>query len=136
MTIRRLSLAGGLLLVLATGAGAFESVTSSAVNMRTGAGVGYARITTLPAGMSVQVDHCAANWCLVTARGNRGWVSAGYLGEDTAPVRATRPPVVSTPRPKLYYYDYDFLRRDYHDYRRPYEKQKRQYHPRTYDRSR
>src|SRR5690606_4003902 len=62
-------------------AAAANSVTTTAVNMRVGAGASYPRITTIPAHAAVTVHGCVANWtwCDTSWSRYRGWVSARYL---------------------------------------------------------
>ena len=62
------------------------------VNMRTGPGTSYAKITTIPAGAPVEVFGCNG-WCEVAYGGTRGWVSANYITRDVAyaPDRVYRP---------------------------------------------
>lgn len=90
-----LALTGGLLLPAAVQAAVNYTVT--ALNMRTGPGTGYARITVIPAGGAVQVYNCTRSWCKVNWRGRVGWASARYLSGSYAPRRYYR-----TPAP--YYY--------------------------------
>jgi uncharacterized protein YraI len=95
MILRNLVFVGGLLMALAvpSAANAYQSVTTGAVNVRAGAGVNSARIGTLGAGTSLWVDRCVRSWCLVKARGLRGWVSARYLA-GTGIVRRAYPPSI------------------------------------------
>lgn len=71
--------------VLATTAGAAAAnfVTTTAVNMRAGAGANYPRITTIPANAGVNVHGCVRGfaWCDTSWRRFRGWVSGRYLAE-------------------------------------------------------
>src|SRR5690606_26096126 len=62
-------------------ASAANSITTTAVNMRVGAGGSYPRITTIPANAAVTVHGCVRNytWCDTTYARYRGWVSARYL---------------------------------------------------------
>jgi uncharacterized protein YraI len=89
--------AGATLALAATGvAGADRLTTTGNVNLRAGAGVNHARITTLPVGTAVLLDHCRQGWCLVESLGLSGWVSARFLsGADV--VERYYPPVVQTP---------------------------------------
>jgi uncharacterized protein YraI len=79
-----LALAAGLLagaLALPDMALAANGYTNGNVNMRTGPGVNYPRIATIPRGAGVTIRGCVRNhrWCDVAWRGWRGWVSARYL---------------------------------------------------------
>ena len=80
--------------LFASGAEAQTSVTSRALNLRTGPAVAYPAIATVPAGQAVNVYGCTAGpaWCDVAWAGYRGWLAASYLG----PV-ATYPVVVYDP---------------------------------------
>lgn len=114
MRIRSFALFAGLVLALGTpvAAHAYASLTTGAVNLRAGAGVNYARITTLPRGTAVSVNYCRENWCKVRARGMSGWVSSRYLS-GTGTVRRYIPPAIYVP-PAI---GFGFVvRRDYHDY--------------------
>ena len=99
-----LALTGGLLLPAAAQAAVNYAVT--ALNMRTGPGTGYARVTVIPGGGAVQVYHCArgGRWCQVNWRGRVGWVSARYLASGYAPRRYYRAPSRYYYTPAPYYY--------------------------------
>lgn len=71
---------------------AYSGYTTGNVNMRTGPGTGYARITTLPAGAAINVVYCDGSWCHVRVGRLQGWVSASYVSG-----RSYRPPVVILP---------------------------------------
>ena len=75
--IATLALAAAIL--LPTGAFAAAGVATSAVNVRTGPGTGYAIVDTLFAGESVEIGECQSGWCYVDQDGPDGWVSASYL---------------------------------------------------------
>ena len=100
--LRSLAVVGGLLLGLAlpASASADYATTVSAVNLRAGAGVGFARLATIPGGASVWVEFCQPLWCKVIWRKIGGWVSARYLDigyEEPAPTYDD-----------YYYYEYDY----------------------------
>ncbi len=54
---------------------------NAGVNLRAGPGTDFPRITTLQRGRQVEVRGCiqSREWCDVSFRGGRGWVSARYL---------------------------------------------------------
>ncbi len=62
---------------------AVAAVAKSAVNVRSGPGVNYAKIDILLAGQSVNVTQCQGNWCYVEKDGPDGWVSGKYLTAPT-----------------------------------------------------
>lgn len=67
-----------------------QSFATGDVNFRTGPGVGFSRIATIPRGAPVAVNGCVpAGWCNVTYGYTDGWVSARYLGQ--APMPAVHP---------------------------------------------
>lgn len=110
-------------LTAASPAAAATAHTITAVNMRTGPGVRYARIAVLPAGARVAVSYChsSRSWCRVRWGGRRGWVSRRYLRfVGFQPRYYPRPPVI--------YFDFHDRRwRDDHDRwhnRRPYPRRK------------
>lgn len=74
-------LAGALVgFALMTGAAAAASaVSTTALNVRSGPGVGYHTVDVLYRGERVEVDGCRSGWCRITHRGPDGWVSARYL---------------------------------------------------------
>lgn len=74
------TLAGGLL-VPAVASAATAAYTTTDLNIRTGPGADYQRWGTIPGGGRVSVHGCLSgyNWCDVTWRGERGWVSGNYL---------------------------------------------------------
>jgi len=82
-------------------AAADRTMTAANVNLRAGAGVAHARITTLPRGTEVSVDECRAGWCRVETFDVSGWVSARYLvgvgGAGTGVVEPYDPPLVRAP---------------------------------------
>jgi uncharacterized protein YraI len=61
---------------------AAPAYASSTVNVRSGAGTGYAVIDVLRPGQRVDVDYCRGTWCYVSKSGPDGWVSARYLSAD------------------------------------------------------
>lgn len=65
--------------VIATAAGAWPAQTTGALNVRSGPGVGFVKVGTLPPGAPVDVQFCQGSWCSVTSWGAAGWVSANYL---------------------------------------------------------
>lgn len=71
------ALAGGI-----TAAAAASAYTSASVNVRAGAGTGYAVIDVLRPGQRVEIDYCKGAWCLIEQRGPDGWVNANYLTAD------------------------------------------------------
>jgi uncharacterized protein YraI len=72
-------------------AAAAEAYTTDVVNLRAGPGAGFPRVATLPAGHLVRVHGCLPEWewCDLSFRGARGWVSGDYLefliAEDRLP---------------------------------------------------
>lgn len=58
---------------------AAPAVVSANVNLRSGPGAKYARVTMLPVGTRIDVGGCRRNWCQVSDRTYRGWVSARYV---------------------------------------------------------
>jgi hypothetical protein len=108
-----------LLMVASSAADAATAWTKRSLNLRTGPGTIYAKITTMPAGARIEAFNCAS-WCEVFYRGYHGWASARYIsfsGYWPAP-----PIVVVPPRPPLYWqYRRPWWDDDYHyrRYRRP-----------------
>lgn len=62
--------------VTASAATAYASTT---VNVRAGAGTGYAVVDVLRGGERVEVEYCKGTWCAISQRGPDGWVNANYL---------------------------------------------------------
>lgn len=85
---KRLSFAGSLTALMLTwfSASAFASPATVAanVNVRSGPGINFVKVATLPAGYRVNMGQCRGNWCQVGARGVYGWVSARYLRSSGA----------------------------------------------------
>ncbi|MCB1489873.1 MAG: SH3 domain-containing protein [Bauldia sp.] len=72
-------LAAAAMMVLAVqSASAAPGVAKGSVNLRTGPGTKFARITTIPVGARVKVLRCG-RWCEVIYAGRRGWASASYI---------------------------------------------------------
>lgn len=67
---------------VASAAQAAPAYASSTVNVRSGAGTGYAVVDVLRRGERVDVDYCRGSWCYVNKSGPDGWVSANYLASD------------------------------------------------------
>jgi uncharacterized protein YraI len=69
------------LFALPAAALAAPGYTTARVHMRSGPGVGYPAVATIPARGHVDIHGCLEDrdWCDVTWRGYRGWVSARYL---------------------------------------------------------
>ncbi len=61
--------------------GVTATVTASALNIRSGPGIGYERIGVAFQGQTVTIlgRNAAANWAYVDYRGLRGWMAAWYL---------------------------------------------------------
>jgi uncharacterized protein YraI len=111
------SIAAGLAMMLAAPVAASELVTTGTVNMRTGAGVSNLRIATLPPGAPMSVDYCRKGWCLGSALGLRGWVSARYLSGDAKPqVESYQPPVIAVPPVPAVKFPFVMPNRGFHDY--------------------
>ncbi|MCX5515650.1 SH3 domain-containing protein [Kaistia algarum] len=96
--LRTLALCAGLVLAPSL-ALAVNGFTTGNVNMRTGPGTGFDKITTLPAGIGVEVLGCTNNgWCQVSAGGPPGWISGSYLERMSGPRPVYEgPPIVVQP---------------------------------------
>jgi uncharacterized protein YraI len=79
--LRTLALIGAMLvgIALPATADAWYSRTEGAVSLRTGPGVNYKRIATIPAGARIWVDSCQPRWCRVAWHGLHGFVAASYV---------------------------------------------------------
>jgi uncharacterized protein YraI len=112
-------------LFFAASAFAANGYATANVNMRTGPGVYYPRITVIAAGSAVSIYDCTHGhrWCSVGWRGYRGWVSGRYLRFIGYRPRIYAPPDI--------YFDFDFREprwRDRHDRwhkARPYPRRKK-----------
>lgn len=62
-------------------ASAADGYVTANVNLRAGPDIGYPRIDTLPAGVSVDIYGCTDGWawCDVSYRGDRGWIAGNYI---------------------------------------------------------
>jgi uncharacterized protein YraI len=77
----------GTALMLPAGQAAAEPLPgyiTGNVNLRTGPGTGYPRVTTLPVGAAVVIEGCLAGWtwCDVAYGDLRGWVAGSYVASD------------------------------------------------------
>lgn len=100
MTLKATLIAGGLALGVLAPVAAEAAYVTGSVNLRTGPGTQYARITTVPAGARVSVGGCSS-WCSVNYQGMRGYVSASYIaGGGPGP----RPPMMHRPPPPTWGY--------------------------------
>jgi uncharacterized protein YraI len=79
ITIKTLSLAGGLLLLSGVAAFAAPALVSQDLNLRSGPGTGYGVVNVLPAGSTVDAYDCGDYWCRVASREGVGYASSGYL---------------------------------------------------------
>ena|SRR6185312_12542722 len=70
-----------LVLAAPTSALAARGYATASVNMRAGPGTDYPVVTTIPDNARLNIHGCLSDhdWCDVTWRDNRGWVSANYL---------------------------------------------------------
>lgn len=78
------ALAGMSLVAGIVAAQAAPAIATSAVNVRSGPGIGYAVLDTLRAGEIVEVERCSGNWCFVQKSGPDGWVSRNYLAAQSS----------------------------------------------------
>lgn len=60
-----------------------QFVTTADLNVRQGAGIGYALVTTIPNGTVVKATKQSGSWYYVTYNGKSGYVSAGYLKQTS-----------------------------------------------------
>lgn len=60
-----------------------QFVTTANLNMRKGAGIGYALVATIPNGTTVKATKKSGTWYQVSYNGKSGYVSAGYLKQTT-----------------------------------------------------
>lgn len=58
---------------------AVPATATTAVNVRSGPGVSFAKVDVLLAGQAVNVTECQSGWCYVEKSGPDGWVSGNYL---------------------------------------------------------
>jgi uncharacterized protein YraI len=109
---------------------AFDAMTTGAVNVRSGAGTEFERLTTLPRGTPVSVNACDDGWCAIKAGDVVGWVSARYLaGLETSGVGVLptyTPPTIATPPavkplvvPRKDYHYFGYSRQ--HQFQRPFD---------------
>lgn len=117
-----------------------ESVAAlTDLNMRSGPGTGYERVTTLPKGARAELGECTddLHWCELTYGPIKGWASSHYLSEPSdAPASAPRVAAVEPqPLPPRYqpvpedpYYAERIVRvrpRDHAEYRPPVRYERR-----------
>lgn len=97
---------------------AANAVVTTDLNFRTGPGVNYRNVGTIPRGYPVTVNGCLDNrsWCDVTWAGRRGWVSSHYIAYgQVAPQRHYVQPRYVQPRVT---FSFGFGNYDrHHDYR-------------------
>lgn len=98
MNMPRLSGIVAFCLSVATTAGADPAwVGRTALNLRSGPGIVYERITTLPACSQVTVLDHQGGWTKVRAAGQTAWVAARYLRGSPCAVARSLPPRVVAP---------------------------------------
>ena len=89
--------ASAALVLLSTAASAFavSAFATTAANVRSGPGTGYAVVDALATGEEVDVEGCNGSWCKIQHVGPDGWVSksllaaGGYDAPAPTPVPAT-----------------------------------------------
>jgi uncharacterized protein YraI len=80
-----------------------QDIATGNVNLRTGPGVGYPQITTIPRGAMVNILGCGASgWCDVVFGYNRGWASGRYLQHMQPKVYSGYPTVSVWGEPRTY----------------------------------
>ena len=78
--VRTAVLAAVAVLAFAQISQAAEAVATTALNVRSGPGTGFAVVDTLAAGEVVEMTECQpSGWCYITHTGPDGWVNAAYL---------------------------------------------------------
>lgn len=89
-TIQQIICAAALALAgVVAGAVQAQNVATGDVNLRSGPGVGYTRITTIPRGAVVDVLSCLPKgWCDVVYGYERGWASGRYLRQTGPRIHA------------------------------------------------
>lgn len=85
-----------------TGASGYVTTTGQ-VNLRRGAGTGYAAVTSVPKGVTVPFDWAAKDergviWFHVSYNGANGWISSMYARESAAPAPAAVGTVIVSAR--------------------------------------
>lgn len=103
----------GAALLFVTGVPAVFAQTTTVttdVHERTGPGVQYSVLRTLPQGTAVELIGCEGSWCRVSDNGREGWIAARYLNQQaqnattspspqpraTTTAPATTPPSIMT----------------------------------------
>lgn len=103
MRLKYLALAAGALLL--PGSAVSAAIVTKPLHLRSGPGIKYRVISTMPAGAHVGVRTCSAGWCHVRFRSERGWAAADYLGRGRNYGYTTRYRVYgSAPRDDSSYY--------------------------------
>jgi len=86
----------GFVTISTTAAFAAPANATTALNVRSGPGIGYGVVDVLFAGEPVDVTECAKNgWCYIEHSGPDGWVSSKYLvaGSYEEPVESEEPEI-------------------------------------------
>ncbi|HVV94491.1 MAG TPA: SH3 domain-containing protein [Hyphomicrobiales bacterium] len=103
----RAVVAGSALLAASAGvAMAYPATVTTALNLRTGPGGGYAVETTIPAGAGVNVHSCGGGWCHLGFRGLQGYASAAYIAGAGPAIGAAV--VGAAVLPEYYAYAYEY----------------------------
>lgn len=89
LVIRRLALALLALVAFSAPAAAIETGTPGWLlrnsNLLEGPGMNYDVVGELPGKLRVRVDRCSNNWCLIHAKGQKGWVLLNKVGFGQEP---------------------------------------------------
>jgi uncharacterized protein YraI len=97
----RAMLVAGLLALSSGFAAAAPATIVTNLKLRTGPGLTYEVVTTMPAGALIDAAACANGWCQVLFAGMTGYADARYIGFGAAvapaPVVVAPPVVVPAP---------------------------------------
>ena len=95
----RLGFAAALTLLGSTISAFAEPATVTAhVNVRSGPGVEYRAVGSVPRNTVVDVGQCRGDWCQISSYGLSGWVSSQYLVD--APLPSPQPQPLPQPLPQ------------------------------------
>jgi hypothetical protein len=94
----RLGLVAALSLVASTVSAFAEPAKVTAhVNVRSGPGVEYRSVGSIPRNTVVDMGQCRGDWCQISSYGLSGWVSSQYLVD--APLPSPQPQPLPQPQP-------------------------------------
>ncbi len=79
----------------ANGTGNYRITTSAGLNMRSGPGTGYKKVTAIPYNTTVNVTKISGNWGQTSYNGRSGWICLDYAAKISTPSSNNQAPIAN-----------------------------------------